>query len=121
MTNEIQTAVDNILGKGKDPSQAKLFGDYINDANGNRVYRKPDQWNDSNGYNNLYSQLSTPTFSTATDFVSSLPFIIFFLLLALLMGMFFGEEALYGFLLLILFSMAILNSDKFASVFTKFM
>lgn len=58
---------------------------------------------------------NTPT----QEFISSMPFIIFFLLLTLIVGMFLGENVLYWFLLLVLFSMLIINSDKFASIFNK--
>lgn len=54
--------------------------------------------------------------STAQEFVNTLPFIIFFLILALIIGTVFGEKALYWFLVLILASMLLLNSNKIAAI-----
>jgi hypothetical protein len=54
------------------------------------------------------------------DFIGSLPFIIFFLIFCLILGMFLGDSALYWFLLLVLASMLILNSGKLAELFNYF-
>lgn len=55
-------------------------------------------------------------FSNYTD---SLPMIIFFLLLSLIIGTLAGESALYAFLLLVLASMVILNSRKLSGLLAK--
>lgn len=50
------------------------------------------------------------------SFTQTMPFIISFLITTLLINMSFGNKVSNQFLMLILFSMVILNSDKF----TKF-
>lgn len=55
-----------------------------------------------------------------SSYTASLPFILFFLLAALLIGTVAGEKILYGFLLLVLASMLILNAGKVQKLFTKF-
>lgn len=49
------------------------------------------------------------------DFTESLPFVITFLTGTLLIQMFFGDQAAYYFLLLVLASMIVVNADKFNS------
>jgi hypothetical protein len=52
----------------------------------------------------------------AQAFTNSLPFIIFFLLLSLIIGTLAGQKVLYSFLLLVLASMVIVNSGKIAAL-----
>ncbi|MGG1343873.1 hypothetical protein ABE244_25615 [Bacillus toyonensis] len=47
------------------------------------------------------------------EFTQSMPFIIFFMVLTVLLQTFTNTEVTNGFLTLILFSMVILNADKF--------
>lgn len=56
----------------------------------------------------------------AQEFISSMPFIIFFLILTLIISIIGGAKVLYGFLALVLLSMIVLNSDKVATLFQKF-
>lgn len=52
----------------------------------------------------------------AKEFTNSLPFIIFFLLLSLIIGTIAGQKVLYSFLLLVLASMVILNAGKISKI-----
>lgn len=52
----------------------------------------------------------------AKEFTNSLPFIIFFLLLSLIIGTIAGQKVLYSFLLLVLASMLILNAGKISKI-----
>lgn len=49
------------------------------------------------------------------DFTQKLPFVITFLVSALLLQLFAGEKITYQFLLLVLFSMIVVNADKMKS------
>lgn len=54
-----------------------------------------------------------------SNYTESLPMILFFLLLSLIIGTLAGESALYAFLLLVLASMVILNSSKLSGLLAK--
>lgn len=51
------------------------------------------------------------------EFYSSFGFILSFMALELIIGMTFGEKFVEWFLLLVLFSMVLINSDTFISFF----
>lgn len=50
------------------------------------------------------------------EFTKSMKFIVSFLFCILLLGMFTNQKVTYNFLVLVLFSMVIINSDKVNSV-----
>ena len=54
-------------------------------------------------------------------FVSSLPFIVSFLILTLLIQTFAGGKILFYFLVLVFASMVILNADKLQAITTKYL
>lgn len=54
------------------------------------------------------------------EFTKSMKFIVFFLFMVLLISMFSNQKVTYGFLLLVLFSMVIINSDKFGKILEGF-
>ncbi|WP_434785679.1 hypothetical protein [Bacillus velezensis] len=54
------------------------------------------------------------------DFTHSLKFIMTFLFFVILMGMFTSQKFTYMFLVLVLFSMAILNVDKVKEILGGF-
>lgn len=57
--------------------------------------------------------------SDIRDFTESIGFIVFFLVLALTIGMFLGEKVQFWFLIILLLSMALLNADKVKELFSK--
>jgi hypothetical protein len=57
------------------------------------------------------SSSSSPA-STMMDFTKSLKFIITFLVLVILMTMFTNQKMTFNFLVLVLISMLVMNSDK---------
>lgn len=56
--------------------------------------------------------------SSLKEFYNSFSFIIAFMILVLLFEMIFGEKFTQAFLLLVMVSMAIFNSDKVANIFS---
>lgn len=50
------------------------------------------------------------------EFTRSMKFIVTFLFFVLLLGMFTNQKVTYGFLVLVLLSMVIINADKIQSI-----
>ena len=50
------------------------------------------------------------------EFTRSMKFIVTFLFFVLLLGMFTNQKVTYGFLVLVLLSMVIINADKLQSI-----
>lgn len=54
----------------------------------------------------------TQTYSSLDTFTESIPFVIFFLVMVAFISMVFGQDALTGFLILILMSMLVFNQGR---------
>jgi chromate transport protein ChrA len=69
-------------------------------------------FNGSTGTTSHKNETSPGTLASMQDFTKSLKFIITFLVLVILMNMFTNQKITFNFLVLVLVSMLVLNSDK---------